>query len=92
MQQESKFEYLSGLRDDGTLKNLIDIGVLSWKVFFFLDVYSEYDILIKKGFTKMDAVHKTAIKFNVDITTIYRALKRLDYENCSADPNDTRKK
>lgn len=89
MQQQSKIEKVIQLRENGDLKFLLDIGFLSWKVYFYIDVYQTYDILIKTGATKMEAVHETALKFNVDITTIYRVLKKLSYEDSNSNPNDS---
>lgn len=83
---------LDKLRDDGDLKLLLDLGFVSWKTFMYLDICQHYDTRIKLGDSKMDAVHTTAIAFNVDITTVYRSLKKLGYDYISLDTNDQRKR
>lgn len=80
-------EKLIELRECGNLKFLHDKGFLGWKIFLYLDVCDEYDLSIKCGDSKMDAVYKTALRFNIDIATVYRILNKLEYESRSSDPN-----
>ena len=89
MQQNIDRDFLVELRENGTLKQLLDQGLLSWKALFYLDVYDEYDIQIKLGETKMGAVYNTAFKFSIDITTVYRILKRFKNESSDSNSNDS---
>lgn len=96
MQQECKPAdlrvFLTELKDSGVLKLLHAKGFISWKIFLYLDVCTEYDLQIKCGASKMDSVYDTAIKFNLDIATVYRILNKLEYEYRHFDSNDKRKR
>lgn len=81
---------LQKMQKDGTLKLLYDSGFISWKVLFYLDIRDTYDTDIKLGFSKMRAIDDVCEKFNINQTTVYRALKRLGYEYNCINSNDKR--
>jgi len=60
------------------LQKLWKSGLLSYKIFFYRNLWIEHDLQLKMGMSKMDAIHNTATKFNVCYMTVYRALRIMD--------------
>ena len=83
---------LEDLKSSGDLKLLLDLGFITWKVYMYLDICEHYDKRIKMNDSKMAAVYNTAEAFKVDIATVYRSLKKLQYDYISLDTNDKRKR
>lgn len=61
--------------NDLLLRKLYKAGLVSPRVFFYRNLWVEYDLQEKMGNTKMDCLHNTAEKFGVCYMTVYRALK-----------------
>ena len=78
-------EKLKKLKTDGTLIELYRAGLISWRVLWYLDMVQHYDICIKRGLTKGEALEECACKFGdgkepLARTTVYKALKTLGYD------------
>lgn len=75
MSNEDRYDYLRSLRNSGTLKHLLELGLISYKPLFFLDVYEEYDKQLKLGNTKMLSIEIVCSKFKIkSYSTIYRII------------------
>lgn len=66
------------LEQSGDLYLLFKAGFVSYKVLEHKDIYLTYDLHRKQGFKKMQAVKKTAVQFNVDDMTVYRAVNSME--------------
>ena len=83
----NRYSYLRGLRNSGILKELLSLGLISYKPLFFLDVYEEYDKQLKLGNNKTLSINIVCDKFKIkSYTTVYRIINFFD-ENRSANPN-----
>lgn len=69
---------LTELRDNGTLEYLYQKGIISYKLFCYLDYCQSYQSLILQGFNKESAVLEVSIKHNVSRATVYRAIKTVN--------------
>ena len=69
------YKIIQKLERSGELKKLTNAGLISTKLFIYLEVYMEYDKNIKMGMSKMEALHNTSIEMKVGETLIYRAKK-----------------
>lgn len=63
------------LSESGDLKKLFDAGLISSKVFFYRNVYLDYDKRIRTGMKSKAAIQKTADEFDVTDRTIMYAIK-----------------
>lgn len=79
---------LQKLRDDGSLKLLLTQGVIAYIPMLYIDIVEQYDILLKKGESKMDALVLIGDKFQVNQRVVYRALNCLKYEYRSFTPDE----
>lgn len=81
----SCYQILMRLKDSGELHLLMREGLISYKSAFYLDVTQHFDILLKKGYKRRDAVYECAYKFgrNKDKplanSTVYRAINAMGY-------------
>jgi hypothetical protein len=66
------------LENEEVLKKLFRGGLLSPKVFFYRNLYLDYDANIKMGLKNSVAISRTAKKFGVCIKTVYSAIKIMD--------------
>jgi len=62
------------LENEDILKKLFNSGLLSPKVFFYRNLYLDYDANKIKGMKSANAISRTAKKFGVCSTTIYKAI------------------
>lgn len=85
------YQIVSEMRESGDLKILIDAGLVSWKILFFHDIVTHYDILLRQGYGKMDAMAICEEKFGgkgaLCDNTIYGALKSMEYDYRSFNTN-----
>ena len=79
--REDILQRLLDMRDQGHLAFLFNNGFISSKILNEIDVAMEYDIQRRIGMKKMEARNYIATKFSIDQATVYRILKRVDYEN-----------
>ena len=64
------------LHGDGTLVEMYKSGLITPKVFTYLEIYLWVDLQIKtRGITKNQAVLEAEVKFEKGEATIWRALK-----------------
>jgi len=71
-------EILNSIEKDHSVKELVMKGVLSWTTLYYRDMYNEYDIYRRLGNNVNEAVLLTSVKMNVDRSTVYRAIKRME--------------
>jgi len=81
---------LEQLRKDGSLERLVKAGLLSTKVYGWLEIVMYFDILKKMGYITVDAVFECEERFHCSESTVYKALRELEYENSSCDTNKRR--
>jgi hypothetical protein len=62
---------------DGTLTNLCQAGVISYKVLMYRDIYFDVDALEKMGVKKTVAKQQVADQYKISIKTVYQAIKWL---------------
>ncbi len=62
------------LDNEDVLKKLFRGGLLSPKVFFYRNLYLDYDANIKMGVKNRLAICRTAKKFGVCVNTVYKAI------------------
>jgi len=62
------------LENEEVLKKLFRGGLLSPKVFFYRNLYLDYDANMKMGMKSANAISRTAKKFGVCDVTVYRAV------------------
>jgi len=62
------------LNNEDVLKKLFHSGLLSPKVFFYRNVYLDYDANIKMGVKNRLAIYRTAKKFGICSRTVRRAI------------------
>jgi hypothetical protein len=62
---------------DGTLINLCQAGVISYKVLMYRDIYFDVDALEKMGVKKTVAKQQVADQYKISIKTVYQAIKWL---------------
>lgn len=62
------------LDNEDVLKKLFKSGLLSPKVFFYRNLYLDYDVNIRRGVKSAIAIRLTAKKFRICIKTVYSAI------------------
>ena len=91
------YKIIKDLRDTGKLKKLMNAGLISWKIMLYFDITTHYDILMKMGYGKMDAMVICSEKFgdgnnSLGDNTIYRALISMQYDYRSINPHERKGK
>ena len=84
------FQELLNLRNSGHITLLFQTGFISSKLINSIDITLEYDVLRKRNIKKMEARKMIATRFDIDIATVYRILKRVQYEDWSASSDKRR--
>lgn len=69
--------YLIELDKKVPLKELVDKGLIDWKVIRDRDVYMHYDALVKTGTSIMDAYKNTANEWRLSSREIMRIIKSM---------------
>lgn len=69
------------LENEEVLKKLYKGGLLSPKVFFYRNLYLDYDANIKMGVKNRLAISRTAKKFGICEVTVYRAINVMSSES-----------
>jgi len=69
------------LENEDVLKRLFRSGLLSPKVFFYRNLYLDYDANVKMGFKNSVAISRTAKKFGVCVNTVYKAINIMSSKN-----------
>jgi len=75
------FQILLDLKNDGKLRELINAGLISFKVWESMEVALNYDVNRRVGLKRVSAKRKTAEQFDLDVGTVYRTIKRVHYED-----------
>lgn len=71
-------EILNNLDKSEQLKELVVKGILSYTLLSYRDIYNEYDVYKRLGNNVNEAVLLTSVKMNIDRSTVYRAIKRME--------------
>ena len=71
-------EIILKLSNSGDLLELFKEGFISWTVLRDRDIYQTYLVHRQKGLIKTQAVYATAVQFDVDDRTIWRALSKME--------------
>jgi hypothetical protein len=58
-------------------------GVIQWTELRDRDIYLQYDIYIRMGKPIMDAKYQTAEDFKVEVTTVKRAIWKMNEKICN---------
>jgi len=61
------------INNEDLLKRLFKGGLLSHKIFFYRNLYLDYDANIRMGMGPQEATDRTSIKFDVSEMTVRRA-------------------
>lgn len=75
---QSNIEILNQLDKTVGLKNLAAKGLISVTVLALRDIYLEYDVFVKMGYTTTIAVDALCEKFKVSEFTVYRAKREME--------------
>lgn len=70
-------ELVEKLINDGTMKKLVDGGLISPNVIMFRNIFNEYnkELALKK--TKLNAIESVCFKFKISERTAYRAISKM---------------
>ena len=71
----NRLDHVRKLTETGELNWLFSNGMVSGKVLMYRDMFFDYDIQIRQGAKKMNALQTTADRYSVSVQTIYRAIK-----------------
>lgn len=71
------------LYESKDLESLMLCGLISPNVLLMRKMYHTHKARIEAGEKRVDAVNQTAKTFSVSQTTVYRALKVMNYERTS---------
>lgn len=74
---------LEKLRADGSLERLVKAGLVPIKVYGYLEIVMYFDILKRMGRGTCEAVCYCEERFHCSESTVYKALRDLDYANSS---------
>lgn len=74
---------LEKLRKEGTLERLVRAGLMPIKVYGYLEIVMHFDILKKMGFSTVESVDYCEERFHCSTSTVYKALRDLQYANSS---------
>lgn len=69
---------VKGLFDDGTMKYLLDRGLVTPTVFNYLDIFIEVKTLQQQGMKKSEAIQEASIRCKVCERTVWTAVKTLE--------------
>lgn len=69
------------LNKNGVLKELVQAGIISPSILSHVEIYLFVDAKIKSGSKIMEAKYYASDKFNVSLSTIYRAIKQISCGN-----------
>jgi hypothetical protein len=84
-----RIETVNKLDREFGLMNLFRMGIIQWIELRDRDIYLQYDIYIRQGKLSMDAREQTAEDFGVEITTVHRAIRKMNNEETSNTPTRT---
>jgi hypothetical protein len=62
------------------LMNLFKSGIVQWTELRDRDIYLQYDVYLTMGKPIMDAKYQTAEDFKVELSTVKRAIKKMNEE------------
>jgi hypothetical protein len=71
-------DFLNRLTIEGTLDSLYQQGVIGYHWLMYRDIYNLRDLLLKQGHGKTESIYILSIKFRLDYSNVYRALKKMD--------------
>jgi len=73
------------LRKDGTLKKLVEAGLISGKVYTYHEMVMFFDVQRRLGHNTNKATGITEDAFRCSRSTVFRALRAFKYEYCGSD-------
>lgn len=81
------FEKLNQMKKDGTLEAFVKAGLMTAKVYMYIEMYMYIDAKLKvnKKLTKTKAVEDCAHIMNASVETVWRALRIMKTQIISAD-------
>jgi hypothetical protein len=71
-------DFLNKITFDGTIDYLFKAGVIKYNWLMYRDIYNMRDMLLKQGYSKKDSVYVCVVKFRIDYSNVYRALKKME--------------
>ncbi len=77
-EQMNSIQILDKLQDKGELRCLVQQGLISVNIILWQKVYHAYKFQIENGSTKTGAVNEVGDVFDIDRSTVYRILNKLN--------------
>jgi hypothetical protein len=77
----TRSEQIRKLTETGELTQMYSNGIIGYKVLMYRDIYFQYDIELRLGVSRMQAIQNTADIFKISNRTIYRAINFFEDDN-----------
>ena len=70
-------DLINRMEADGSLKRLINAGLMSYKICFHKQLYEHYFRAVKSGVASNKAAIDTSIEFRISKRSVWRAVKTM---------------
>lgn len=71
-------DFLNKLTIEGTLDKLYSHGIISYHWLMYRDIYNLRNLLLQQGHKKTETIYILSVKFRIDYTQVYRAIKKMN--------------